>query len=644
MTTRNALPLALVATWMGTGCIVQSEPINLRDQDIRLTVLHTSDWHSRLIPYVIDPPAPVQTLGLLPENAPFGGAARMKTILDQERARSERVLHVDSGDCFQGAPIFNQFSGEPEIRALTLSGIDAMVIGNHEFDLGATNFVDQAAKWAGFPFLAANYNFRDPRLLGNNGLADVAQDVAVINVQGLRVLVIGLGNISSLTSIGKGGNSLQITPWEPNDVVRNYVNLYAGSVDLVFVLSHLGLEVDAALVEGYDRFFDLAEVSPDELQRHWDCTIIEEASTASCRIPPVRGIDAIFGGHLHIVLNPPRVLKDVDGRDVLLVHSGAFMQFVGRLDTVVREAERFNPPRDKFYGWEMLTHRYRPIPVDKNTPPDHEMVRLLEPYQRELAENVDLARPVAWALNNIVRTNPNGGDSQMGNLVAGAMLVRNRVRSDFVMTNSLGIRDNLNTGTITLEELYNVFPFENTITTMFLSGREVQELMDFIAIRSRARGCRTQAQVANVSLVMRCDCAVSDDGCCAPGPGGVKPFACSDDVRIGGVPINPNGSYQLGTNDYVAQGGSGFEVLRRNTTQKDSGIPLRTAVEEFLSTFPRCDYERQVKPQIDATLASQPEEGERLQREWESITRFGTPPCIDGSHLVDGRIKRRLGG
>ena len=631
----------MLAAFCG-GCILQTDQRSLEGQDIRLTFLHTSDWHSRLIPYVIDPPAPVESLGLLPENAPFGGAARMMTLIERERARAERAVHVDSGDCFQGAPIFNLFKGEPELRAQTLIGMDVSVIGNHEFDAGATNFVDQVTRWAGFPHVSANYIFRDPALVGTNGLADVSQDVVILNIDGLKVLVIGLGNISSLTSIGQGGNSLQITPREPNEVVQNYINLYAGKVDLNVVLSHMGIEIDEGIIHGYERVFDLVEVSPDELRRQWDCRIIEEASTAICRVPPVRGVDVIFGGHLHVVLNPPRVEIDVDGREVPIVHSGAFMQFVGRLDTVTREATRFNPPRDPYFGREILTHRYRPLPVDSRLTPHWKMERLLAPYRAELSLAVDLGRPVAWAYSNITRTNPNGGDSALGNVVATAMLVRQRVRSDFTITNSLGIRDNLNAGVITREELFNVFPFENTITTMFLSGREVQEVTDFIAQRSRSRGCRTQAQVANISYVMRCDCDVNRTGCCAPSSG-QEVYACADDVRIGGVPINVNGSYQLGTNDYIATGGSGFLVLKRNTTQVNSGIPLRTAVEEFLQTFAPCD-DALVQAQIDSAKASQPQEGERLEAEWAFIKQFGQPTCVDPSNMVDGRISRRLGG
>jgi 2',3'-cyclic-nucleotide 2'-phosphodiesterase (5'-nucleotidase family) len=51
-----------------------------------------------------------------------------------------------------------------------------------------------------------------------------------------------------------------------------------------------------------------------------------------------------------------------------------------------------------------------------------------------------------------------------------------------------------------IEQMFNVFPFENTIVVMYLSGVEVQDTLDFVARRSAERGCRSQAQVAGVRV------------------------------------------------------------------------------------------------------------------------------------------------
>src|SRR4051794_10755438 len=82
--------------------------------DVGLTILHTADIHSRLFPYeqVITQVDATLGLGELNQVADIGGVARVAYVINRERARSGRVIHLDSGDCFQGAPIFNYFRGE----------------------------------------------------------------------------------------------------------------------------------------------------------------------------------------------------------------------------------------------------------------------------------------------------------------------------------------------------------------------------------------------------------------------------------------------------------------------------------------------------------------------------------------------------
>ena len=106
-------------------------------------------------------------------------------------------------------------------------------------------------------------------------------------------------------------------------------------------------------------------------------------------------------------------------------------------------------------------------------------------------------------------------------------------------------------------------PFDNTITTMFLSGREVQELLDYVSSRSTERGLPSQAQIAGMTFDMVCD------------PDNPR----AENIVINNVPMDPNGTYELATNNYIANGGSGFEVLERNTTQSDTGISIRDVVK-----------------------------------------------------------------
>lgn len=634
-----AAPVAAVALAAAAlaACTVTNEPPNLWGQDVSLTILHTSDIHSRLYPYDFQPNTTDQNLGLRADAPPYGGVARLGALLARERSRAARSIHLDSGDCFQGAPVFNQNLGEVEVRWLSAMHADAVVIGNHEFDAGVVNLATQYDLWGTYPLLSANYawyDWRDPRF---TELGRLTQPYTVIDADGLKVAVIGMANISSLNSIGEDQNSLQVTPTEQNETVRAWAEFLAPSVDLIGVVSHLGLEEDQWLVQGHDLTYKKEDIESFLTREHDPWQILEEypGGKVRVRIPGVRNLDFIAGGHLHVVTNPPQELTDPDGRKVLLVHSGAFAKYLGRLDVVVRMPP---PPGEqtaeqRWRGGEIVAHDYYAFPTDavwchdhRTTPEIHveadldvaaEFVRrerpycaqqedritlrLLDEYTADLNVEFDLTRIFAYAPREILRRNSaTGGDAPLGNMTAESMMVRRRVEAEFAVTNTLGIRDAMYRGPVTIESMFNIFPFENTINVMYLSGEEIQEMMDFVTERSAGRGCQSQAQISGMRFVMDCGqvlrneelrtCRDSAAECIRPGeedPGwqclsGTCWAHPARDITVNGEPISRATSYKLATNDYIAKGGSGFDVLKRNTTRTETGVSLRDALIDYM--------------------------------------------------------------
>ncbi|WNG49040.1 bifunctional metallophosphatase/5'-nucleotidase [Archangium minus] len=651
------LLLGLLCALTCASCmpVMEGQEIDLRGQEVRLTLLHTSDIHSRLIPYDFAPLKTDTDLGIIPEAGPFGGATRMGAVLKRERARSERVLHLDSGDCFQGAPIFNVFSGEAEFRFLSKMKLDAAVIGNHEFDAGLLNFVQKARDFANFPLMAANYAWDSPKDPGNAEAALNSSPYVIRNVQGLKVGIIGMANISSLNSIVEGGNSLQVTPLEQNEAARAYVEMLRPVVDLIVVVSHLGLTEDQDLIRGYEAYYEYERARPFIERDHDRWQVLEWAdpdlegnpkAVVKVFIPGVSGLDVVLGGHLHVVLNPPQQLADPSGRKVILAHSGAFAKYVGRLDVVVKVPKDEERTVD---GAEVVSTAYRVSPLDGmwcndamrayyqdnfwepgqfiNAPgvrealakcqqqEDRETTDLLQPYLLGMDANLQLTTIFSYAPSDVSRRNTStGGDSPLGNITADSMRKRRAVEAEMALTNSLGIRDSLYTGVVTQESMFNVFPFENTINIMYLSGTEIQEMFDFVAERSAERGCVSQAQISGARFTMDCaqvqlndlriPCTPSKNATDCPQEGreGHAPWQClqgqdgdrcyahpATDVSINGSPINPNGMYRVAVNDYIAKGGSGFSVLKRNTTRVETGISLRDSLIGYMQGFCNCD-------------------------------------------------------
>ncbi len=620
----------------------------------RLTILHTSDIHSRLYSYdqIITKVDADLGLGAIDTVRNIGGVARMGHVLGRERARASRVVHLDSGDCFQGAPIFNFYAGEPEVRALTAIGTNAAVIGNHEFDRGALNVTTQFQRWAGFRALAANYRFDDPTTPQSPKLGTISQPFQVFDLGGLKVAAIGMANLSSLTSVFDQPNRLGIEPLNTVETAQAYIDLLRPHVDLIVMVTHLGLEVDQRMVRG------------------------------------TTGIDVVVGGHNHIVLNPPQEITDCAAdplapgyvwvtdpalevnlggeppndadhpdpkfhpymrkrackpRKVLIVHSGAFSKYVGRLDLVVSNiAAEVSPtgaasdynPTDRF---EVVSNRYQAIPIDDTLPEDPVVANMLEPYRRTLDVVADLDILAGFAPTVLKRSSPIGGDSPLGNLVASSIWLRLGVQTDFSLTNTTGIRTDLNPGPVSVESMYNMFPFDNSISKMQLSGKEVQDLFDFVARRSSLRGCNAQAQIGGARVRINCagctrpdagaecksndDCPPNSTNGCDTSRGRCRLVACAEQIYIGhtqtkcaadadcaiggnvrpGVcdkdgakrcmsPVEETNLYELATSNYLAGGGSGYRVLQRNTTQFDTKIQQRDALIDYIRQGKPCGW------------------------------------------------------
>ena len=104
---------------------------------------------------------------------------------DALKAAGENVLVLNAGDVFQGSLFFTTYSGAVEAEMMNRIGLDAMVYGNHEFDLGPeplAKFIEAAE----FPVLSGNVD-----VSADNLLAPLAEDHLVLEIGGEKVAILG---------------------------------------------------------------------------------------------------------------------------------------------------------------------------------------------------------------------------------------------------------------------------------------------------------------------------------------------------------------------------------------------------------------------------------------------------------------------
>ena len=251
-----------------------------------LTILHTNDVHSRLEPFPADAGA----------NAGRGGVAARASLIASVRRETEHVLLLDAGDIFQGTPYFNIFGGEPELRAMSLMGYDAGIMGNHDFDAGVENFATQLSKHADFPIVMCNYDFsRTP-------MEDRFVPWKVIEKGPLRIGITGVGiELVGLVPESLYGNTKYKDPIVEATRQAEFLKKKK-KCDFVVCLSHLG-----------DSYRD-GKVSDETMARESE------------------NIDLIIGGHTHRFFDAPRVYRNRAGSEVVVNQVGWAGLRLGRLD------------------------------------------------------------------------------------------------------------------------------------------------------------------------------------------------------------------------------------------------------------------------------------------------------------------------
>jgi len=179
--------------------------------------------------------------------------AKIKPLIDAEKAKNEKVYFVSGGDLFSGNPIvdYHKDKGYPMIDMLNKTELDVSVIGNHEFDYGQAILNDRLDQ-ANFPFICDNVS-------GGTGKLGNIQGSTIITKDSFSIAFVGVVETGS-----PGGYPLThpkkiqgLSFTEGLDSFENYKDLKINDdVDLIVALTHYGSYKDEEILENYD-FVDL---------------------------------------------------------------------------------------------------------------------------------------------------------------------------------------------------------------------------------------------------------------------------------------------------------------------------------------------------------------------------------------------------
>lgn len=405
-----------------------------------LSILHVNDTHAHA------------------DNLP-----KLATAVKEQRDTKKNVLTLHAGDAFSGTLYFTEFQGQADLKLLNEIGFDAMVFGNHEFDLGGSTEGHQALadfiKGAKFPFVDANTDFSaDEKFTGlfTDLISSEPENGKIYSgivkeIDGEKVGIFGL-----TTEETKGISSPnKVTFTNYIDEAKKAVAAFEGmGVNKIIALTHIG-------------YNDNSNVDNDIL--------------LAKNVP---GIDVIVGGHDHTKLEEPVV---VDTNTVgeakeatLIVQANEYVKYLGTLDVT-------------FDGKGVVTEYDGELIDLGKVAQDEALVKLLEPYKAKVDEvnNKEIGVKITEKLENprSGETGPSvrSNETALGNIITDGMLAKAQQYTDktviMALQNGGGIREEIPAGNITVGQVITVLPNGNTLALMDVTGAELKAAFE-VAVKN----------------------------------------------------------------------------------------------------------------------------------------------------------------
>lgn len=375
-------------------------------EEVDLRIYHVNDMHSRV------------------EEDDYAGSmgyAKMATLIKKGRREKENVMFLDAGDSFHGQTIANINEGEAVSNILDLMKLDALTLGNHDFNYGQSR-LKELAEMSNFPFLAANLRSKDGKEI------PYTKDYIIKEFDGVRVGIFGLATPE--TKYKTHPKNVEGLVFEdPVETANSVVNQLRDKVDVVIALTHLGIS---------------------EGSKYTSKMVAEE----------VPGIDLIVDGHSHNVLEEGMMVNDT-----MIVMAGEYSKYLGYVDLTVDNGQLKD-----------IKASLIPREETKDIEKDYIISTVIDRVNKaNKAITSQVVGETTVELNG-ARENIRTGETNLGNLIADAM--RAKFDADAAITNGGGIRASIDKGKITQGEVITVLPFGNTAMLIELSGADLRAALE----------------------------------------------------------------------------------------------------------------------------------------------------------------------
>lgn len=512
-----------------------------------VTILYTNDVHT-----YIDKQAPELTYAAI--------AALKQSYQDA----GKKVLLVDAGDHVQGTAYGSMDQGASIIELMNAAGYDAATPGNHEFDYGMDR-AKELMRDADFPYLSCNWVDLRTNLR-------VLPEIKVFVRGGVRIAFVGITTPETFT---------KSTPsYFMNKAQTKYIYDILGGEDGQKLYSAVQKAVDKAKCLA-DVVIGLGHLGVDPSSSPW---------TSEEVIAHTTGFDAFIDGHSHTVMENKQV-ADASGRMVTLTQTGSYFANVGEM-TIAPDGTIST----------RLVSTY-----DQEDP-------AVAAEQAAWVNTVDdmLGEKIAVADTKFYITDPatgkrriRSGETNLGDFVAdGIYTYFNEVEQlhcDIAIMNGGGIRSDEDAGYWTFKTCKQVSPFGNVACLMSVTGKQIQDALEFAARFAGAEGKENGGflQVAGATYEIHTDIpntVQTDDKNVwigsATGTPRVQNVKIYDRANGTYVPLDENKTYALAGMNYTLRNlGDGFAMFDGAELIKDYVSEDYLVMSTYAMTFGGVDAE-----------------------------------------------------
>ncbi|GIE37736.1 multifunctional nuclease/2',3'-cyclic-nucleotide 2'-phosphodiesterase/5'-nucleotidase/3'-nucleotidase [Actinoplanes lobatus] len=488
---------------------------------VDLQLLSINDFHGRL-----ESPSTVNGQAV-------GGAAQLVGLVDQLRAANPNTAWISNGDNIGASTFISAIDNDnPTIDALNAGGLAVSAVGNHEFDKGLADLVGRVSDRADFPLLGANVYKDGKRVLP-------AYDVQ--NLGGVKVGYIGVVTEQTGSLVSPAG----IEGVEFRDPVAEADALAAqlsdgdqanGEADVLVLLAHEGAPTEhigsAEALQADPVFGPFTRVSAE--------------------------IDAIFSGHTHQPYAFQIPVPGVPGKTRPVVQAEDYGEKLGKVvltyDPATGEVTASTSELLTVTGYPSNTAVAGIVAAAKTN-----ATELGKQQLGKISGDIKRAYTAAGAEDR-------GAESVLGNLIADVQLDQTRDAgrggAQIALMNPGGLRADLlygTDGTITYSQAFAVQPFANDVVTQTLTGAQIKQVLEE---QWQPAGASRPVLHLGSSKGLTYSYDVNQAR-------GSKIIAST--LKLNGVTLDPNGTYRVTSNSFLASGGDNFTTLGKGTSKVTTG-------------------------------------------------------------------------